>query len=458
MYYYRAIFIGIGLFFQSDARELQWNWNQLDSTDVFFPKNFLWGCADSAFQTEGIVTAGNQQIDNSWTEFEKERNHIQGVGQSCQRWTRYKEDIALLHESGMNAYRFSIDWSKIEPKEGVFNQKALQHYIDELELLYSYGITPMLTLFHHVCPVWFAQKGGFEYSKNIPYFVRFARYLFTHLHTKVPFWIIFNEPVAYAMEGYFRGTYPPGKKSLRLAGKVIKHMLYAHVQTANVFRAINPNVKIGIAHMIQPLDSYSSWNLVEKSIGKWMSYLLNGTTIDFFKTGTFNWTPTWVHGYRKDAPASLDFIGINYYTHTTIRQYSTFHLGASIRPDDKVVDSSKDPERSKVMYPEGLYRAIVRASALKIPIFITENGCASANNALKNEYLKKHLYVVSRALKEGYPISGYFYWTLTDCYSWNKGFSNKHGIYQVNFETQERSLRANCSYLLETIKKFRKKN
>lgn len=452
----RLIFFYCGVLFFSFSvlsREIHWDWSKIDAEKIWFPKNFLWGCADSAIQTEGIVSANGNLVENSWTMYEKSKKLVP-VGAGCHRWDRYKEDIQLLKNIGMNTYRFSVDWSKIEPQEGKFDQDAMQHYIDVVDELLTQGIMPVLTLFHHVAPIWFMEKDGFEKEKNTDYFVRFAVFVFKQLHAKVPMWIIFNEPVAYAFEGYFRGEYPPKKNSLALAGKVILNQLNAHVAAAQEFRKINSQAKIGIAHMCHPIDAYSRWNLFEKSITKLFSHLMNETTITFFKTGQFTWLPPWVRGKNKLAPQSLDFFGVNYYTHTTIRQLSPFKMVAYAREDELIVDWSENSERSKVMYPEGLYRSIVRASKLNIPIYITENGAATNDPALKEEYLKKHLYVISRAIAEGYDVRGYFFWTLIDCFSWNKGYSNKHGIYAVDFETKERTYRPSAQYLIDTIKKF----
>lgn len=441
--------------FLMSAREIQWDWSEINPTNISFPRNFLWGCVDSALQTEGVITAGGKTVKNSWTEFEPTLRRSRGVGCACERWTRYKEDFALLQDIGMNAYRFSIDWSKIEPNEGIFDQEAMQHYIDVVDELLELGITPVICVFHHVSPLWFMGKGGFEHKRNIRYFERFATYVFRHLHAKVKFWIIFNEVVAYAFEGYFRGKYPPGKNDLALAGKVVFNQLNAHVQTALRFRAIDRNAKIGIADFCHPLDAYNPWNPLAVAVCKWFSGLINETTINFFKTGKFRWTPPWVRGTNKKAPGTLDFFGVNYYTHTTVKQTGLLSMEAAIRPGDKVVDRSERDERSKVMYPEGLYRSIMRASKLGIPIYITENGAATNDPVLKEEYIKKHLYAVSRALADGYDVRGYFFWTLTDCFSWNKGYENKHGIFEVNFETQERSFRQSAQYLVDTVKRFR---
>lgn len=451
---YKIYVIGSCIVFMATAKQMWWDWSVINTDDIFFPKNFLWGCADSALQTEGLMTCNNQTVENSWTDFACQQGPDVQIGNACQRWMRYKEDIQLLKDVGMNAYRFSVDWSKIEPQEGMFDHGAMQHYCEVVDELLAQNITPMITLLHHVCPSWFMQKGGFENKYNTFYFVRFAKHVFKHLHKKISLWIIFNEPVAYAFEGYFLGKYPPGKKSLALAGSVILNQLNAHVAVAKAFRVIDPTVKIGIAHMCHPVDAFYWWNPFENLIAKLFSYLINETTIKFFRTGKFVWPPTFVKGFNEDAPGSLDFVGINYYTHTTIKQSYPFKLEATVRSSEKIVDNCKEPRRAKVMYPEGLYRAIVRVATLNLPIYITENGAATEDPKLKDEYLKKHLFVLSQAIKDGYAIKGYFFWTLVDCFSWNKGYENKHGLYAVDFETQERTFRPCNQYLLDVIKQF----
>lgn len=440
------------------TRELQWDWSTIDPTHIYFPPQFYWGVADSAMQTEGIVTANNKTIANSWTEYEQEQSIFgtqERVGKSCERWTRYKDDIQLMKQSSMNMYRFSIEWAKIEPEENLFDEDALQHYVDVVDELLAHDIVPMITLFHHTYPLWFARKSGFEYDYNSYAFMEFCLKVFNRLHEKVRYWIIFNEPVGYAMEGYYTGNYPPGKKSLRLAGKVALNQLNAHVMIAKEFKGINSSVQIGLSHIFNPLDAYHSWNPLERIATKVFDSIVNDLTIKFFKTGKFNWAFLKRH-YNIQAPGSLDFIGVNYYTHTIIKQTGLFKIQASNRPEEIMIDKPSKGRGCKVMYPEGLYRSLQKASKLGIPIFITENGAATEDPKLREEYIKKHLFVLSKAIAEGFPVQGYLFWTLTDCFAWKKGYTNKHGIYAVNFTTQERTLRPSAHYLLETIQRFRK--
>lgn len=454
---YFQILLTISIFnpyFNIFSKELHWNWNNINVNNLWFPQHFYWGCSTSATQIEG-------NIKNSWTEFE---NYLvkdgllapdQRAGKACDHWTRFKEDIALIKQCGMNMYRFSIEWSRIEPEEGRFDIEAMKHYIYLIDELLANEITPMLVLFHHTYPIWFAKKGAFEKKENMRYFSRFALHVFKYLHTKVPFWIIFNEPVGYAIEGYYRGVYPPGKKSLQLAGKVARNLLNGHVQIYQEFKKINSSVKVGIAHIFNPLDTYSDWNPLEAVAAKTFDYLVNDITVDFFKDGNFNWLYM-VRKTNKKAPESIDFIGINYYTHTIIHQESPFSIIPSHRPEEKITGSGGSGRADKVLYAEGLYRSIKKVSVLKKPIFITENGCSAQDPQLRKEYIQKHLYVISKAIQEGYKIYGYLFWTLLDCFCWRKGYQDKHGIYEVDFTTQERTFRPSAQPLIDIIKKFRK--
>lgn len=446
--------LSVVLFHGTYSRELQWDWSKIDTNIVSFPMHFAWGCSDSALQTEGMESSKNAMVPNTWTELENQRNiPIEDrVGNACQRWTRYAEDIDLMKQLGMTLYRFSVEWSKIEPEEGVFDEHAMQHYVDQVDAMLHAGITPMITLMHHTLPMWFAAKGGFEIAENAIFFQQYAEYVFRKLHHKIPLWILFNEPIAYAIEAYWRGNYYPAQRSFRMAGRVALNVLNAHVKVYRHLKTIDEQPKIGIAHIIQPLDTFHDWNPLEKVVCKMFDHVVSNLLLKFFINGKFNWL-MFVRDRNEMAPGALDFIGINYYTHSTLKQSSVFHIGPEARPDEKQLTPVEDDQRGcKVMYPEGLYRAIRRASMLKIPMYITENGSSTDDPELTDEYLKKHIYVLSRALEDGYDVRGYLMWTLMDCFGWKKAYRAKHGIYAVDFKTQERTYRPAFDYLISVIK------
>lgn len=449
--------------FLNAARELRWDWDTIDfSITSTLPYNFLWGASASAFQTEGIETVDGKTIQNSWTAWEEEIISKDGilqsripvekrVGYACHHWTRYPQDFQLAKDIGLNAYRFSLEWSKIEPQKGVFDEGAMQHYIEYVKEMLAKGLVPIITLFHHTCPLWFnAHHGGFEDERNNVLFIEYALYVFRAFNNAgllkdVKMWVTLNEPVGYALASYMYAKLPPGKRyRFRRSGTVAKNMLEIHVTLYDVFKQIDPDVQVGLTHIMQPIQPYYAWNPFDQLVAKMFDYLVNDVIFPYFKTGHFNWL--WlIKGYNPDAIGKIDFIGVNYYSHTLIKMFKE-----SVRPDEKLSDPHEN-KPGKALYPEGLYISLQKAAQLEIPIFVTENGFATEKSELREEYIKKHLYVIYKALQEGMDIRGYFFWTLTDCFGWNGLINSKHGIYQVDFTTQERTLRESARAYLERV-------
>jgi beta-glucosidase len=458
-----------------------------------FPKDFAWGTASSAFQIEGNQTAfidGNLRVcgksENNWT-----RDALRpqpGIG--ADHWNRYKEDIENIYQAGMRQYRFSVDWSKIEPKKGQFNQAAMDHYVDVARECKKRGIEPIICLFHHVWPIWFADKGAFEKIENAADFKKFAQYVQANMiRADVHWWMTYNEPVGVVIESYFRGKLPPCEKGhLIKAGQVLCNMLNTHVEIAREFKENDPSAKFGIAHIMQPLHPYHDYNPLEKFICNYFGKLNNETLIEFFKTGNFNWGGL-VKGKNENAPNSIDYFGLNYYSHTVIKQEpkstliglgvsgavlvglmqkgwikptTALGLGVvsaalssafSLRPKD--YRNGYPVSHEKQIYPEGLYECIKKASIVGKPIIITENGVSDPVGDKREEYLKKHLYVVSKAIQDGYDILGYHYWSFMDHFSWSiSGFKKKYGIYSVDYDggTFARSLRDNAKWFVNLMR------
>lgn len=429
------------LIFSGDFnQELRWDWNSINLQDetfwksLTFPKNFLWGTATSAKQIEGTQTADNKFVENNWTIDSRGQQYKNNVGND--HWNRYKEDVSLIKNLGMNAYRFSIAWEKIEPQEGIFDQQAMDHYEDLCVELKKRGIEPWVCLFHFTTPVWFTKQGGFKNKENIQYFVRFCNYIFDALHTTVTYWATSNEPVAFAMEGYFRGTYPPGEKSLKSAGTVLCNLLNAHVEFYHYAKQHDPHAQIGLIHMFHPIDPYNSYNPLEQLTSKLANYLIHDTVLNFFKTGTFDWLYL-VRDKNSLAPSSLDFIGVNYYCHELVQisPFKGIHL-LKARESEQTA-----PDNGKSIYPEGLYRSIQKAATLQLPIYITENGVADTTDMVRNDFIKKHLFAVNKALQDGYDIRGYFWWALMDTLGWKKDYHSAYGLYALDPETKNRVLR-----------------
>ncbi len=260
-------------------KEVHWNWQQIALDDATFwpslqfPKNFQWGCATSAMQIEGVQTHSGMFVKNNWTEDPKMDGEFKN-NKGFDHWNRYKEDVQLIKHACFDSYRFSIAWEKIEPCMGIYDESAMQHYKDLVQELKNNGIEPWVCLFHFTIPVWFQELGGFERKENLIHFIKFCNYVFDNLGDQVNFWATYNEPSAYVLEGYFRGTYPPHVSNLSTAGMVMNNMLNAHVEIYKTFKQKNKNVQIGLIKMFHPLDPYTTWNPVEQIASKLGNYLL----------------------------------------------------------------------------------------------------------------------------------------------------------------------------------------
>lgn len=434
-------------------QEIRWDWSKLNTDDLKFPKNFLFGFGTSEYQISG---AENCPASN-WAHYEKQKNWRRQdclkfkSGKACDHWNLYKHDIALLKQFKVNSYRFSIEWSNIEPQEGVFNPEAIKHYHDLLDLLKENNITPFITLHHFTHPQWFEKKGGFEKKRNIPYFVRFCKKVFLEYKDKAKYWVTFNEPGVFVFQGYMRGVYPPGKTNPRTAGKVTRNLLRSHIETYNALRLIQPNkqkAQIGIVHNITQFEPFNKNNKIEKTLTYYLNHTFFDAVLQFFVTDKFKFKVplffTDIDYEYPNAKSTLDFFGLNYYSHVLVNWKSG-------QPGYRDGEIATDMPYG--IYAEGLYRAINQASKIGVPIYITENGIADAKDDRREQFLKQYTYTLSKAIADGYDVRGYFYWSLLDNFEWDMGYEQKFGLFEVDFTTQERTLRSSGLYYKSMLEK-----
>jgi len=428
---------------------LHWDWQAINTETISFPADFLWGFGSSAYQVEGNCT------NNNWFAWEKGsfddgRAHVdEPSGNACDHWNRYKEDIALLKETGAHAFRFSVEWSKIEPTPGCYDEAALDHYESVCQELIKQNIKPVITLHHYTDPLWFMEKGGFESHENIQYYVRFCKKVFERLHPFVHLWFTFNSPSGYATKGYLNGAVPPAKKDMQLMAEVLKNMLDAHVQTYHALKKINASSQIGILKNIYQLEPWNYYNPLDRLAASMGNYITNACIYTFFTRGVFKLLipgKVTVYHENKSAMTSLDFIGLNYYSHAYMSNFKLVH-----HPEEQ---QTQNPLYT--LYPEGIYRAITElhkkiARPLGIPIYITENGIATDDDTVRREHARQYLYAISRAIDEGYDVRGYIHWALLDNYEWGS-YGKHYGIYAVDFTTQNRTLKEGADYLLSIIR------
>jgi beta-glucosidase len=438
------------------AQELHVDWSSIDTNQIDFPASFDFGVAYADYQVCGAA----QFPLSNWAYFEKHsRKKIkEPSGRACDSWNQRASDIACALEVGATTMRISVEWAAIEPKPGVFDDGAINHYRDFCKQLCAAGIKPMVTLHHFVHPQWFDELGGFEKVKNSSYFVRYAQVVFEALHEYVPLWVTINEPGVYATGGYMRGVFPPAGSITKL-GVVQKNLLRAHKEAYKKLKSLpgGDQAQIGIVHQLIQFEPYKKGNLFEGTLCYYLNHMFHQALFDFLHTGKFAF-----HVPRKnmvtcsdpEMPKSFDFIGLNYYSHVLVK--------FDLLPPLLTVPAYRPWEIATDMpygiYAEGLLRAIATVSKLGVPIYITENGISDVkDDGRRDLYIKRYLYVVSQALKAGYDLRGYYYWSLLDNFEWDMGYAQKFGLYAVDFKTGKRTLRSGAEHFVKTAKNHRNK-
>ena len=443
-------------YFNLSFPENNWNWNKIDTQNIHFPNSFAWGTATAAHQVEGNNT------NNNWYDWEHQLDEnnqprIHNGDKSilaADHWNRYPDDIKLMKDLGVNHYRFSIEWSKIEPQNGNYNVESIQHYRDLCDSLIKNNITPVVTLHHFTHPTWFEKLGAFEKKENIDHFIEYSEYAFNNLKDLVPIWCTINEPSVFVSQGYFNGIFPPGKQDPVLAATVLENLLFAHTKTYKHLKSLNggDNAQIGLVKNIFQFDPLRRWHILDWAFSKVLNNVFTHSTLDYFKKGysTFS-LPGMIkkHMENNDAVGAMDFIGLNYYSRMHVK--GQVNLTEPFVFEKRAKDIQTDMDYA--LYPEGFYEALHTISTLKKPIYVTENGVADQGNNIREIFIKRYLYALNKGLQDGLDIRGYFYWTLMDNFEWAEGYKMKFGLYKVDFETQERTLRESSNLFAKMVKK-----
>jgi len=439
-----AIWLLACLLFNIGRPQTRWNWNKIDADKISFPKNFLWGVATAAHQVEGNNT------NNQWYLWEHTVDSTgtpmvlkaQKSGRACDHWNFYPLDIRIMKDLGVNSYRFSVEWSRIEPREGEWDTLAIRHYQDVCDSLLAQGIVPMVTLHHFTNPIWFEKKGAFEKKENVADFVQFTEVIYNALRDRVKFWCTINEPAVYVVEGYFQGNHPPGKKDPKLAAVVLRNILEAHVQAYHKIKSLpgGSEAQVGLVKNMTQMDPYRKWNPFDWFLANLMDGVFNTTTLEFLKTGKYKFNMPTMASLKDENPeavGSTDFIGLNYYSHYNYKFSANLDKAFQAR----LLKGEVKTDMDYAMYPEGIYRAINTVSELGVPVYITENGVADARDTMRDQFIQRYLYAVSRAISEGKDIRGYYYWTLIDNFEWSLGWDMQFGLYSLDRSTQRRMMK-----------------
>lgn len=429
-----------------------WKWQDINIVNIQFPASFEWGLTTLSYETEGYAKT------STWYAWENQKN-MQGntftasrSGNGVAHLEHYKEDIKLMKEMGITTYCFSFDWSRIEPEQGYFDEKVIQQYDNFCRELIDNNISITVILKDYCDPLWWGYLGGFEYEKNIHLFERYCLKMYEIFGTKVDRWITFWAPENYAVLGYLIGNTPPGVRNLHRAATVLKNEFEAHVRVYKAIKAAphGNTSTIGIIKHVHLLEPWHVWDRAS-------CYLANKFTHDlfytFFTQGSFNLKVplpgkmgAWVNHTNAFAPKSLDFIGINYYSHGYMKNIFN-HIG---NPSEIPTDIA-----GMTVYPEGLYLAIKEVSdalakKLDIPMIITQNGIATRDESIRDLFIKRHIYALHKAKTEGHNVQGYYYYSFLDGFSWGN-YDTHFGLFSVDRVTMDRNVKSGAQYYADVI-------
>ncbi|MEW6107789.1 MAG: family 1 glycosylhydrolase [Nitrospirota bacterium] len=415
---------------------------QIEEDPANLQEAFLWGVATSAFQLEGSPHA-------DWTSWDEILSAKPAV---TSHYELYKEDLALLKNLGVNSYRFSLEWSRIQPRENMWDEKAIEHYQEIIDILRNDGIEPMVTLHHFTHPLWFIKKYPWHEDESAGHFSVYVEKMLSTLKG-VRYWITFNEPYVLILAGYFEGCTPPAVESAPLGIKALTNILKCHAGAYDIIHAKCPNAQVSVAHNMAALAPWKKWNPMDKLLAKIAKYFYNHSLLDAFLTGRLRLAFPFQKELEFDVPikGKLDFFGVNYYTRIHLRFNPLKKMGVEMRHLD--IDGHGLTDMGWEIHPRGLEKVLRYASRLNVPLIITENGIATKDSQKKIRFMKKHIDVVEQCKKQGMDIRGYFYWSLIDNYEWLQGLDARFGLYKVDFDTLKRiptNAAAYYSYIIKS--------
>lgn len=400
-----------------------------------FTRGFLWGTATAAHQVEG----GN--TNNQWYAWEQAGRTKGASGRACDWWAgRWREDFDRAREAGQKAHRLSVEWSRIQPAPDLWDEDALERYRLMLRGLHQRGMTPMVTLHHFTDPLWLTERRAWEVPDVVPLFERFVRRTVEALKEYCSLWCTINEPNAYAGLGYIIGNMPPGAGGLPLAIRVQANMARAHAAAYRAIHEIQPQARVGYALHYRPSLPRRRWSPLDRLVAHVRHLATNSAFPTAVSTGVMR-TPLGRIAI-PEVKGTQDYLGLNYYA-TEIswfdpQQPRELFTHAGYPRGAELSESGQNANT-----PLGFYDVIHWAVRTypDLPIFITENGIDTTDDALRRRYLAQHLHQIWRALNFNWQIKGYFHWTLVDNFEWERAWTQRFGLWALDTETQQRTKR-----------------
>ena len=411
-----------------------------------FPRGFLWGTATSSHQVEGNNT------NNQWQQWEQD-GHTDGTsGLACDWWGgRWKEDFDRAAEGGQNSHRFSVEWSRIQPTPDTWDENALERYRAMLRGLQERGMTPMVTLHHFTDPLWFYEMDAWEREESVALFEKFVRKTVEALKEYCSIWCTINEPNVYALSGYVAGAFPVKRRGLKIAMQVQANMIRGHAAAYHAIHEIQPNARVGYALHYRPMTPRRWWSPLDRLMRNIQS---NGINMAFPSALSGGMMRSPLGSVQiPEAKGTQDFLGLNYYSVDTVKFDITNAkelFGKRYFPEDSDFSATK----MIANIPQGIFDTIKWATQTypNLPIYITENGVEDAEDTLRPRYIAQHIHQVWRAVNFNFPVKGYFYWSLVDNFEWERGWTQRFGLWGLDVETQKRIKRPSVDLYAEICK------
>jgi beta-glucosidase len=414
-------------------------------------KPFYWGASTASHQVEGGTEnqwsvwelasashaakhAAHQQSGAfvlkdlpNWHEIEAQatdpNNYVSGPG--VDHYNKYVTDFDILKELNLNAFRFTVEWSRIEPEKGKYNPEAIEHYRTYIKELRARNIEPFLNIWHWTLPTWFAEAGGFSKRRNIKHFEKFVQLVTNELLHDVDYVITINEPNVYSSFSYITGDWPPEDKNTFRGIWTYINLMSAHKRAYGIIKAKYPRMQVGVAQQLADIEPYTQDRFMDEAATKLMRY---------------GWNWWWLNRIKK----YQDFVGFNYY-------FTDYYQGWNRKSPDSPLS-----DMGWYMEPKGilpLMRKIAKHYPGK-PIFVTENGVADSKDQYRKWWLTETMEALDEAKAENIPIAGYFHWSLLDNFEWAYGWWPKFGLVEVDREHgMKRTIRPSAKWWAGELKK-----
>jgi beta-glucosidase len=402
----------------------------------------------ASHQSEG----GNH---NSWTEWEDVPGHIKNgekSGLADDHWNRFEEDFDNLVWLNANTHRFSVEWSRLEPQQGQWNDEAALHYREMIMALKKRNIRPVICLFHFTLPIWVAEKGGFENPEVMDAFVAFSEKAQRTFGDLVEDWLTLNEPVVYALGGYAAGVTPPGVKDFKRTMNVVVNMLKVHGRVYHALKILDPQARVSFAQHLRVFTPKNKFSPFDRWGAHVADEVMNWSWYKTIQTGKIKIHIPLMFSADEECPeclGAMDYIGFNYYSHDliSVNPFTAQKFFLSTRKNVPTTDMGWE------IYPEGMVKLLkeIKSHGLAAyPLLVTENGIADAGDTQRPQFIYDHLRLFLQTAEDlGLKPMGYLYWSLIDNFEWVDGFGPRFGLFSVDYATQKRTPRPSAYFFKE---------